>query len=577
MTRLEDLITRHLDGALIEAEERELAQYLKDSPEARALMASYLRLEGLKAQLGALGTLGSEKDARPARTFVRRRSPGTSLLPRGAAAAAAVLLVGALLFLSRSESSDRSQAQERLDRSRAQRVELEERLARTEQERGKLASAPPKNDPAGEAERRRALEQLEEDRRLFEAQLHDAKDEEDQAKKDLAQAKEPAGLPERAPVTPAPEPTPAPRAPTLVTAITLERIEGEVALISSEGRRGVRAGDGVPPGQGLDTVGPRSLAVVTYPDGTRLELGPETQIRDVVETRGKRLGLLRGVLTAHVRKQPQDQPMIVSTPHGEAKVVGTILKLLVDPASSRLEVKEGKVRLTRSSDEKSVDVAGGYFAVAGRGGELSARPLAGITESFQDGAWPTPHYAGTRDTMISEKDPTRNYGTHRLLGVETEDPRTKRKDAHWALLRWDVSCIPPGSRVQSASITVTVTETAPGQISNLHEVERGWTETEATWKLASAGNPWKIFGGPGAIERSFPPLGTMAPLVKGDYTITLNDLGLSVVQSWINAPATNFGVLFAAGGNRESIHFWSREAPLPANRPKLTVTYLPHK
>ena len=54
---LEDLIVRHLGGELQPDEERELAALLKASPAARALLASYMRIEGATIQLATAGCL----------------------------------------------------------------------------------------------------------------------------------------------------------------------------------------------------------------------------------------------------------------------------------------------------------------------------------------------------------------------------------------------------------------------------------------------------------------------------------------------------------------------------------------
>jgi len=94
-------------------------------------------------------------------------------------------------------------------------------------------------------------------------------------------------------------------------------------------------------------------------------------VRELLEPKGragKSLTLVRGVLTADVRKQPADQPMVITTPQGEATVLGTKLRLTVEPdekGSTRLEVEEGKVRLKRLVDGKTVGVDSGHFAVAG--------------------------------------------------------------------------------------------------------------------------------------------------------------------------------------------------------------------
>jgi hypothetical protein len=55
-------------------------------------------------------------------------------------------------------------------------------------------------------------------------------------------------------------------------------------------------------------------------------------------------------------------------------VLGTVLRLVVDAASTRLEVREGKVRLTRET--RSVDVSAGQYAAAGTSAPLVARSLS---------------------------------------------------------------------------------------------------------------------------------------------------------------------------------------------------------
>jgi hypothetical protein len=69
--------------------------------------------------------------------------------------------------------------------------------------------------------------------------------------------------------------------------------------------------------------------------------------------------------------------MVFSTPHAEAIVLGTTLRLAVeagDKGSTRLDVEKGKVRLTRTADGKSVDVLADHFAVAAAGVPLASKP-----------------------------------------------------------------------------------------------------------------------------------------------------------------------------------------------------------
>jgi ferric-dicitrate binding protein FerR (iron transport regulator) len=190
--------------------------------------------------------------------------------------------------------------------------------------------------------------------------------------------------PRPAPSPTAPAPAPAPVVPreTIVAVATLERVEGRVTVIASEGRADGVAGVGLPGGRGLETGEKPARAVLRFPDGTMVEVGSVTRIDEIVDAAaadvGKRIRLRSGALTAEVTKQPAGRPFVVITPHGEARVVGTSLRLSVDAGSTRLEVTEGRVRLQRT-DRKTVEVAAGHFAIASAGGELVSRPIEGFT------------------------------------------------------------------------------------------------------------------------------------------------------------------------------------------------------
>ena len=57
----------------------------------------------------------------------------------------------------------------------------------------------------------------------------------------------------------------------------------------------------------------------------------------------------------------------------------------------------------------------------------------------------------------------------------------------------------------------------------------------------------------------------------------LNAAGLTVVQGWVNNPATNFGFILQDYANtiKDDLAFSSREATIAANRPQLLVVYSP--
>jgi len=181
---------------------------------------------------------------------------------------------------------------------------------------------------------------------------------------------------------PAKPPAPAPAVPrkTESVAATLEQVEGDAGVLAGASRTPAKAGQGLLAGQGLGVAGPKGFAAVLFPDKTRLEIDAGTELTDLFDVdapgkdaRGKRLFLKRGTLTAAVARQPADRPMVVRTPHGEARVVGTTLRLVVEPGSTRLEVMEGRVQLKRFSDGKTADVPAGHFAVAATGADFAAK------------------------------------------------------------------------------------------------------------------------------------------------------------------------------------------------------------
>ncbi len=179
----------------------------------------------------------------------------------------------------------------------------------------------------------------------------------------------PEPAPRPAPELPKPAPEPPPRETRAAVAV-LQSAAGDVRVI--DGAEAPAAPERpILAGQGL-RIGPKSRAVVVYGDRTRLELGPETELRGFEAAKGKRVELARGTLAGRVARQAV--PMTITTPHGEARVLGTELRLVVEAASTRLEVTEGRVQLRRS-DGRSADVPAGHFAVAGPGAEPVSKIL----------------------------------------------------------------------------------------------------------------------------------------------------------------------------------------------------------
>ncbi len=197
----------------------------------------------------------------------------------------------------------------------------------------------------------------------------------------------PVTRPEDKPVTPIAPPAPA----ALPVLATIDRVEGDVFDLAGGARVAVKPGHKLTAAAALETAPKNGLAVLLFDDGTRLLLEADTLVDTFQATGGKRVTLKRGVLSAQIAKQPAGEPMIFATATAEARVLGTRLTLSVTPMSTRLDVREGKVRMTRKDDGTSVDVTTEHYAVAGKGLAMTPKPMTGLRfamrETFDRPRW----------------------------------------------------------------------------------------------------------------------------------------------------------------------------------------------
>lgn len=317
----------------------------------------------------------------PARRRVRRwlpKEPAAGGLPWKIGVAAGLLLA-AILFFGRSPSDpptpgegERARKAEEAARAQEERERLEKEFAAREGKQQRLAEAQKaahnererEELKAGEADLARTAEE-------FRRKLDLAKKREEEAQAASAQPAQTPSLP----WVPQEEPSPAPQ-DTRAAVAKVERAE-HVSAVTADGKVALKGGEQLVAGQALE-VGENGAAVITYPDKTRLEIGSGSEVRDFKAEGGKRLFIARGTVSAWVEKQPKGQEMVFGTTHGEARVVGTTLRLVVDPdpkTGTKLEVTEGKVQFKSALHGKTVDVPSGHYFVAAAGTtELTARP-----------------------------------------------------------------------------------------------------------------------------------------------------------------------------------------------------------
>jgi hypothetical protein len=189
--------------------------------------------------------------------------------------------------------------------------------------------------------------------------------------------------------------------------------------------------------------------------------------------------------------------------------------------------------------------------------------------SFQTGVFPTTGYTGTQDTKVREDNATGAFGTSNTLEMDGKPNIT-------SFIKWDISAIPSGSAVQSASITINVVNTSLHTF-NLYQMLRSWSESTATYNLAQTGVPWQIAGAQGATDRGTTVLGTVTSPSLGSVTINLNAAGVAAVQSWVNNSSQNFGLVFQNFDDvsTDDLDFSSANNTNALLRPKLTVAYVP--
>ena len=185
------------------------------------------------------------------------------------------------------------------------------------------------------------------------------------------------------------------------------------------------------------------------------------------------------------------------------------------------------------------------------------------TATFQQGI---SGYTGTTDTYItSPPTDTVNHDADGALNLKWYAAENRSN----TLVRFDVSSIPSGAIVVSATLTLvpsTLIFGAPFNVSS-YPLKRNWIENQATWNIYSTGNNWETVGGLGANDIGSKE-GTTAVPATGNAVFSIPVM----VQGWIDGSLTNYGVSLITDGIAEK--YWlgrDSEYATSASRPLLTV------
>ncbi|NDV63155.1 DNRLRE domain-containing protein [Puniceicoccales bacterium CK1056] len=195
------------------------------------------------------------------------------------------------------------------------------------------------------------------------------------------------------------------------------------------------------------------------------------------------------------------------------------------------------------------------------------------------------------NSMFEEADESNGQGTYLFAGQTAPRNNSARRRA---LLQFDLNGqIPAGAVIESVSLELSMNKTITGnQAMTLHRLAKDWGEgasdasgQEGRGTAAQAGDVtwthtfysdqfWSTVGGdyeptPSATQS------VAGGTVSSPVVYTWSDKGMVAdVQSWIEAPETNFGwILIGLEGVTSAKRFYSREHTVAAQRPQLTITF----
>ena len=187
-------------------------------------------------------------------------------------------------------------------------------------------------------------------------------------------------------------------------------------------------------------------------------------------------------------------------------------------------------------------------------GTIPYHDVATVLATYSSGSTDLQLFA-TEDTHADQKKPTTNYGTDTTMEV---DPKTAAANRSFVL--FDVSTIPAGSTVNTATLTLCATSGNSGRTHDAFRVTASWTETGVTWNAM----PSVAASATASIA---------APSTAGCVTWSI----ASDVQLWVDGTA-NYGWRITDAGEPQQgsngiIYRTSEEAVVTTERPKLDVNY----
>lgn len=197
------------------------------------------------------------------------------------------------------------------------------------------------------------------------------------------------------------------------------------------------------------------------------------------------------------------------------------------------------------------------------------------------------------NSIFSESDSSYGAGQCLQLGRPgLSRPNLVRR----ALVQFDLSSIPPGSRIVGARLNLfRLAQGGPGTVVTIHRIQESWgegnsgvgedctpppkqfgnapTESSSTWNYRFYGSrlAWATRGG--TFESAFSDSELVSPFAT---TVGLTSSGITTdVAGWVQDPSSNHGWMVRGDEVNlgTGIRFASRQDPLPEHQPTLTVFF----
>ena len=166
----------------------------------------------------------------------------------------------------------------------------------------------------------------------------------------------------------------------------------------------------------------------------------------------------------------------------------------------------------------------------------------------------------SQDVFIDTVYPNNNFENQ---GLRIQSPGNKR-----CLLDFDVSQVPAGAQIISATLRLTTSTINYGQMETpmnvgAYLVNQDWIANQATWYSAFDGRQWSTAGCEGIPgDRSANPVASTSILEVSTGTkpyerVTYDWNVTQIVQAWVDSPADQAGLmLMSTDGMYREIGFW---------------------